>query len=922
MSKIYNFIIALLLVSSMVVAQTYTVNGKVSDSRTGEPLIGANVYLKGTTFGDASTTGGLYEFTAPKGKYTLVCSYIGYETVEYDINLNNNLEQDFSLDDYEFSLSVEVIANRAKERETPVAFSNVDKKEMEFNLGSRDIPLVLNTTPSVYASPDGGGAGDARVNVRGFSQENVAIMINGVPVNDMENGWVYWSNWDGLGDATSSIQVQRGLSAVNLATPSIGGTMNIVTDPTQQRASIYFKNEIGSGNFSKQTLFAHTGLIDDKFALSIGGVRKTADGFVQKAFTDSWAYYLGAAYQVNESNRLELYAVGAPQRHGQRLYALNAANYSHELARDLGFSQEILNDPRFAEQGRLYNPNWAPVTTNYQGQQYYEEYWNVLIQDRYDPSFISERENYYHKPLVNFNWYSQFSDQFSLYTTAYWSGGKGGGTGTYEDRGSGRIQYNYTLLQRVPDWTQTYLNNIGNIVDTVDFDRNGTLDGNDERAVSGGILRNSVNQQWTIGAISKAYYKVDEDLTLSFGVDWRHAEIGHWREVRDLLGGQYIYDVSSEFATGGRDNPANYKQLGDKIDYNNTNTVDWLGGYLQGEYTADRLTLYGTAGYSVIKYDFVDHFKKAADGGERQIESDWIGGYQVKGGASFRVTPETDIYANVGYVSKVPIFDQVIDDVNSVKVPDPQNEKFISGELGANFRLLKNKLNIKTNVYYTLWTDRADTRGVQNADGSEGLIRLNGIDATHMGVEAEVAFQPVRFVRFDAAFSKGIWEYNSNVSGSYVPDAGDPNSVVNYTYYLDGLKVGDAPQTQLALSATVFPVPGLQAQLTWMFNADYYSDYDPFSRTDKNDTKQVWEIPNFSVFNFHMMYDLPLDIDGLQVGVFAHVFNLLDALYVADATDNSSYNGYSGNGTNHSADDAEIFPGLPRNFNAGFSIRF
>lgn len=89
---------------------------------------------------------------------------------------------------------------------------------MEVRLGSRDIPLVLNTTPSVYSTQQGGGAGDARINVRGFNQRNVAIMINGVPVNDMENGWVYWSNWDGVGDATASIQVQRGLSAVNLAT--------------------------------------------------------------------------------------------------------------------------------------------------------------------------------------------------------------------------------------------------------------------------------------------------------------------------------------------------------------------------------------------------------------------------------------------------------------------------------------------------------------------------------------------------------------------------------------------------------------------------------------------------------------------------------------------------------------------------------
>ena len=72
---------------------------------------------------------------------------------------------------------------------------------MEIRLGSQDIPMILNTTPSVYTTQQGGGAGDARINVRGFNQRNVAVMINGVPQNDMENGWVYWSNWDGVGDA-------------------------------------------------------------------------------------------------------------------------------------------------------------------------------------------------------------------------------------------------------------------------------------------------------------------------------------------------------------------------------------------------------------------------------------------------------------------------------------------------------------------------------------------------------------------------------------------------------------------------------------------------------------------------------------------------------------------------------------------------
>ena len=77
-----------------------------------------------------------------------------------------------------------------------------------------------------------GAFGDARVRLRGFQQENIAVLINGMPVNDMENGRVYWSNWAGLSDVTSAMQVQRGLGSAKLPIPSVGGTINIVTKST------------------------------------------------------------------------------------------------------------------------------------------------------------------------------------------------------------------------------------------------------------------------------------------------------------------------------------------------------------------------------------------------------------------------------------------------------------------------------------------------------------------------------------------------------------------------------------------------------------------------------------------------------------------------------------------------------------------
>ena len=180
---------------------------------------------------------------------------------------------------------LEVLASRAGEK-TAVAYTNVSKSDLGLRLGSRDIPLALNTIPSVYSTGQGGGAGDARINVRGFNQRNIAIMINGIPVNDMENGWVYWSNWDGLADATSSIQMQKGLSAQNLATPSIGGSMNVITDPSSQERGGRFKQEIGAWGFAKTTLSYHSGmLLDNKLAMSSTLVRKTGEGYYGGTWT-------------------------------------------------------------------------------------------------------------------------------------------------------------------------------------------------------------------------------------------------------------------------------------------------------------------------------------------------------------------------------------------------------------------------------------------------------------------------------------------------------------------------------------------------------------------------------------------------------------------------------------------------------------
>ncbi|MBN2009193.1 TonB-dependent receptor [candidate division KSB1 bacterium] len=894
-----------LLVPAALFAQNGAIKGKVMDASSNEALVGANVVIAGTSLGSAAGMDGTYEIAnVPPGSYTVKVSFMGYTEASQTVQVgaNETVTVDFKLqEDVILGAEIAVLADRAKPRETPVAYTDVVKADMEMRLGSQDIPMVLNATPSVYSTMGGGGAGDARINVRGFNQRNVAIMINGVPVNDMENGWVYWSNWDGVGDATQSIQMQRGLTAVNLATASVGGVMNIITDPTALKSGVTFKQEYGDGMFLKSTLSANSGLIDGKYAVSALVVKKTGDGVIDKTWTDAWAYYFGAAYNVNENHRLELYAVGAPQRHGQNMYKQNIAAYSHSFAKDLsGFEQGALDKYKEASSGRLFNETWGPVSSSYKGKQAVGD----DTFDRYSSTFISERENFYHKPQVNLNWYYNINPDLFLTTVAYYSGGIGGGTGT-----AGSLKWDYSQPSRFIDFDATIANNEASATG------------------SAGILRNSRNNQYTFGAISKLSYKVNENLKTMVGLDWRTATIDHYYEVRDLLGGDYYVPASyyrSEF-WGDKEMKLG---LGDKFNYYNTNKVDWLGGFLQAEYSQPLYTVYGTVGYSAISYSYTDHFKAAktnADGtpnlnsGEFKLDSDPIDGYQLKGGAMYRVTNDLEVFGNVGYVAKVPIFDNVIDDDNGVFSKDPVNEKFTSYEAGVNWTGLNRALTLKGSFYYTLWQDRALSKGIEKDDGNYDVIFITGLDQLHRGFEFEAAYQPLAMFRMDLAGSIGNWKQVSDAKGEY-RDAG---ATVSYLVGIDGLKVGDAPQTQVALAGTVFPIKGMSAQLAYRYYADFWADWDPASRIVEGDATpdrtQSWKTPSYGLIDIHAYYTLPLNLQGVGFKLSAHIFNLLDELYISDAVDNSQYNSFD---KDHDADDAEVYMGLPRTFNLGLTLTY
>ena len=904
-SSLLVFLMPIFLVGQSVV-------GVVSDED--KPLVGANVVIEGTNLGTVSGVDGVYRVEVPAGDHNVTASFIGYSSVTNSVTVDSSdVVVDFTLVVDAIAMSdIEVLASRADEK-TPVAYTTIDKAEMEVRLGSQDIPMILNTTPSVYATQQGGGAGDARINIRGFNQRNIAVMINGVPQNDMENGWVYWSNWDGVGDATSSIQMQRGLSAVNLAVPSIGGTMNIITDPAAHEKGGKFKQEVGEGGFLKSTINYNSGLINDKLALSGTIVRKTGDGFIDGTWTDAWAYYFGGSYAVSDDQRFELYTVGAPQRHGQNLYKQNIATYSQELAGDIdGYDTEAFaaGEKFEHEAGRFFNQNVAPVDASYTGQQYWYMY-GAKTTDRYSSDFLNERENYFHKPLVNLNHFLDINDDLNLSSVLYWSGGSGGGTGTYGSVSRvPAVEGNawYASSPWTWDWNAEIAQNSANVDSAF----------SDTENKSTGILRNSINRQDTYGLISKLSYDVSEDLEVQAGIDWRTAGIEHAREVRDLLGGDYYVDYADDNAPDGK-----VVRLGDEIAYHNSTTVDWIGGFVQGKYDVSKFNLYGMAGLSSIKYSYQDHFTVENE----KIVSDAISTFQVKGGGVYNLDDRMSAFVNAGYVEKPPIMDNVIYYDGTVAT-DPDNEKFTGLEFGGKYS--SGNVDIKLSQYNTQWKDRNITKAVSTGQGSSGdtdIIFLRGVNQSHIGWEVETKVALHDMVDLDLVLSKGDWKFDGDAEGSYQEqEYNEENQVIgmtttDYAYALDGLMIGDQPQTAYVAGLTVKPITGLRIQGLYKMYSDNYADWSPDSREIDGDVdrSQVWKAPAYNRLDLHLSYKLP-EIAGLDMSINAHIFNALDDVYIQDAVDNSKYNGYGDKV--HAAHNAEVFLGTPRYYNVGLSVNF
>jgi hypothetical protein len=908
MKKVY-FALASFLMTAIAFSQG-TITGMVEDGELGGPLPGASVVVEGTSTGAASDFDGNFTLEVDENTGILVVSYIGYVTKKVPFTNTGNIGSIVLLPDAQELEGVIVtgIMDVARDRETPVAVSTIRASEIQEKLGSQEFPEILKTTPSVYATKTGGGFGDGRINIRGFDSQNTAIMINGIPVNDMENGRVFWSNWAGLSDVTTAIQVQRGLGSSKLAISSVGGTVNVITKSTEIKEGGAVSVSGGNNGYLKTNVSYNTGKMDNGFAASLLFGRTSGDGYVNSTSFEGMNYFIGLGYEPNDKNNFQFMVTGAPQVHNQRTSSFfNTATIEQYL-----------------QYGKRYNYN----------------------QGMLNGSEFTMRRNFYHKPVASLNWELEVSAKSTLSTALYASFGRGGGTGDIgrldgkfasdtrlrdnngnflydgvaSSNGGNLTQFNgFSYANSLDPYTNSYIVNDDSLGDFGDGSSN-DLPGVVRR--NGIIRRASVNSHNWFGAIANFHTEASDKWSYDIGVDLRSYKGIHYRRVDNLLGADGYRDnddINNPFKVVTQETASDLSGLwnvfksidnDDKIDYYNDGLVRWLGAFGQLEYSDGVLSAFLQGGVSQQGFKRVDYFTYLDSDPQRETDWENILGGNIKGGFNVNINEAHNVFINAGYYSKQPQFDAIyVNFVNELN-PDYQNEKVLGLEAGYGINL--GDFRTKINVYRTSWKDRFITVGIED----NGVANISGVEQIHKGIEIEANYRASEFVNLRGMLSLGDWEYGGNASGGAFDDS--QNFIRDVTLYLDGVKVGDAAQFTSNLELVVRPTENLKLSANWFTASRLYAfiSADDF---DEPDHQGSLRLPSYNLFDAGAYYTFKIGSSN-SLSLAANVNNLFNTQYIAESLTNTFQGGrgrYNGIDTSNKA-----FFGFGRTFNVSARYNF
>ncbi len=316
------------LISAVAWTAERRLSGKVVDAETNLPLAGVSVVIGDSRIGAVTDHDGRFVIAnIPLVDFYLEARMMGYLAQKMQI-LSSGSAAPIVLHLQQTVVPLQnllITASRMREEPVMAGYANLRQDQIQERYTVQDIPVLLSELPSAtFYSESGNGIGYTYLNIRGFDQRRIAVMVNGVPQNDPEDHMVYWLDFPDLAANLENIQVQRGAGNLWAGNGAIGGAINLISSNfTRQRGISVF---CGGGGFNtrKYSLSASSGLLDNRYAIYARLGKMTSDGYRKNSWIDFNSYFLGVArFDENLTTQINLY--GGPVADHLAYYGVSLA---------------------------------------------------------------------------------------------------------------------------------------------------------------------------------------------------------------------------------------------------------------------------------------------------------------------------------------------------------------------------------------------------------------------------------------------------------------------------------------------------------------------------------------------------------------------------------------------------------------------
>jgi len=778
------------LVFNISLSFSQSITGKVLDNE-GFPLSDVIVTLEGTLIETKTNNLGNFKIeNIANGTYKLVAQSGQQVIFSREVILDG---QDVKLGPIEPD---DVTKNNIPASDFTIL--TLDESDFENETDDQELSGILSAGEDPFLRTAAFGFGAARFNARGLGTEYTATYMNGIPMNELESGRLFFAQWGGLNDVLRNRHTKFGLTSSEYGIGGLLGNQNLDVRAGSQRQGTRISYAAANRAYSNRMMVTHnTGFNEKGWAFSVSGSRRWAnEGHVTGTFYDAWGYFVGVEKKVNNNHEFFFNAMGAPNKRGRAGAGL----------------QEVID----IRDDRFYNPYWG-----YQDGKKR----NSRVGEAHQPIF-----------LLGHDWSSN-SGKTRLSTAFSYQFGRNGGTAlNWGDASNPAADFHRKLPSRIEnetlrnavlaevskpendffqlDWDYMYeANRINNrTVNNVDGIEGNSVTGKQARYI---IEDRRYDSKELNGNITITQVLGDNNV-LHGGLRYQSYKGHNFAEIADLLGADYFFDID-RFADGVRnpdsqqrdlDRPNRVVREGDIFGYDYNSNISKPTVWMQNEFSSKFLEAYMGVELSNTTFNRVGNMRNGfyPENSLGASEDQSFNNYMLKTGLTYKISGRTHAWASGMLGTRAPIYrnSYLNPRSNNFTVPMLENSKQKSGEIGIQYK--SPSITLKGTGYFADIDDETDVvfffsdtdfvlSDGQELNGAFGSFINHNIDKRHVGLElaAEVKLNTEFSVKAVAALGQHLydsrwqqWAKADEIPGFFREDV---------TVYTNNFYVETSPQT-------------------------------------------------------------------------------------------------------------------------------